>query len=383
MKTADMRWTLAAHEGTAGLVRLEADWRRLVAEMPEAGPQHQYETHLAYCRRLSPAGADYTCLALTDGERVRAIFPLERGTIRLGGREFSVLGLPWQMLDLCPDLVCPADEAQVRLFPAVLDWMRRARGGPKWLVLDRILADSAASRCLRGLAASRLCIAPRGASVVFDCELEAGRFEARLAPQFRTNLRTATRRLAGMGQIRFVNVTDPDGVQREFKNFLEVESSGWKGLSGASGTVRSKPQQQAFYQDLVDLSAQGSGCEFNALYLGHECIATQLCLRCGSELAIPKLGYDERFARGSPGQLLLGWILQRCRADPRTKRVNMVSNADWFRPWRPDHVPNLRVFIGVGRWSGPVLASLLRWARSWKQAISGTRDAPAALSVRS
>ena len=370
------QWSIQAHDGPPGLLRLESDWLALLAEMPGHGPQHHFETQRAYVQHLSPSDSGYACLALSDGSRIRAICPLERGVVTVLGREFTVLGLPWQMLDLCPDLICPEGEAESRLLPAVLEWLRRAPKRPRWLVLDRVSEGSAAARCLAQLSATRQCATPLEPSAVFDGSLSDQAFEARLAPPFRTNLRTAARRLAAMGEARFVSVSDAAGAAQAYADFLAVESSGWKGEAGLRGAVRFKPEQAAFYRSLVERAGQGSGCEFNALYLNGQCIASQLCLRGGGgELAIPKLGYDERFSRASPGQLLFAWALQRCRAEPGVRRVNMVSNARWFHPWRPAYEQNRRVLIGVGRFSGPLLATLMRWGSSGVRWIRRHRPA--------
>ena len=195
---------------------------------------------------------------------------------------------------------------------------------------------------------------------MFHCDTSYAEFESRLSRKFRANLRSAHRRLAAMDDIRFIHVSDPHRVQSEFEAFLRVEASGWKGSEGTQSAICFRSEQLAYYQCLVDSTSTGSGCEFNAIYRGQECIASALCFRGGTDYSIPKIGYDQRHSLASPGQLLLEWILKRCMDDPQILRVNMVSNAAWLEPWKPARVRNLRIVIGVDHWTGPVLAALFR-----------------------
>jgi hypothetical protein len=153
---------------------------------------------------------------------------------------------------------------------------------------------------------------------------------------------------------------DPATLQPAFEAFMAVEASGWKSQATSGGALRDRPEQRAFYQALVDRSAAGSGLEIHTLHAGDVCVAAALCLRSGRELAIPKLGYDERYAACSPGHLLLQWTLQLCRADAAIDRVNMVSHASWMRSWRPDALRNHRVLIGLRPLSGPLWTVGLR-----------------------
>ena len=378
-------WTVAAFEGLQGLERLEQDWRRLVTEMPEHGPQHHYENAKAYFSCLSKQHGLVTLLALSDGAQIRAIVPMERGDLVAFKQTFSAWGLSWQMFDFNRDLICPPGEAQQALLPAVLRWLRaESADQPPWLVFDWVLDGSAASRCVDNLPAGLAFIDQFEPSAMFLCETTYSEFESRLSRKFRANLRSAHRRLACMEGVRFVSVSDPAGLARAFREFLVVESSGWKGTTGTRSAICLKPEQQAYYHALVDSAPTGSGCEFNAIYMGEECIASALCFRGGTDYAIPKIGYDQRHAQASPGHLLLEWILKRCMDDPQIRRVNMVSNAAWLEPWQPERVRNLRVVIGFGAWSGPWRTWLFRMGTLWvpriKHLVSRLRSRAAALN---
>ena len=371
-------WHIRAYEGLDGLKQLEGDWRRLLAEMPGHGPQHHMEILQAYSECLCLT-AGITCLALSDGQRVRAIVPLERYRFGSFGLKMEAWGTPWQLFDICPDLICPDAEAKAVVIEHVLGWIRRLPGRqPAWLLFDRIFEGSGALDCVKRHPDRAVCIDDYGAAAVFDCETTYAAFERRLSRKFNANLRAAGRRLQAMDGVRFVNITDPVELQRELKVFLAVEASGWKGSDGTRTAICFRPDQRAYYEALVRTSATGSGIEINALYVGETCIASAICLRGGSEYAVPKIGHDESHAQLSPGHLLMQWIIRRCMDDPEIRRLNMVSNAAWLSAWRPLQIGRYRVTVGISPWFGPLWAWFMKqgtfWAPRFKRALGIFRN---------
>ena len=73
-----------------------------------------------------------------------------------------------------------------------------------------------------------------------------------------------------------------------------------------------------------------------------------------------KIGYDEDYARVSPGQLLFEYVLKESCADPAIKRANLVSNAAWSRVWRPEAVGCYNMYIATGGWAARALVSITR-----------------------
>jgi hypothetical protein len=145
-------WTIVEYKGRDGLLRLSLEWARLVSAMPDAGFQHLHETHVGYFDNFPSPFGEFTCLALSDGVRVRAICPVEPQRAVILGRETLVWGLPTGLGDAPRDVICPPDdEAERALFPFVLEYFRRALPRRMWFVPGRVLHGSATWRCLRGL----------------------------------------------------------------------------------------------------------------------------------------------------------------------------------------------------------------------------------------
>jgi hypothetical protein len=353
-------WNIVEYRGHGGLRQLEADWKHLLQAMPDRGPQHAWETSVAYFNHLSRAEDRFVCFALSDGRRVRAICPLEPATFTILGRPTRVWGLACDLFDLKRDVICPPDDARRELLPSLVRHLRCAPERPAWLVFDQVREDSVLWGCLRSLDTREYCADVVGASDIIDCQRTFEKTRAALSRNFRGNLRKARNKLTSLVDVRFVHASDPQALEREFERFLDVEASGWKGEGGTHGALRAKPTHVAFYRDLVATFRDGGQCEINALYAEGRCIASQLCARSGAEYTILKIGYDERYARVAPGQLLLERTLEYCCRDPQITRLSLVSGSAWHRDWRPNAVPVYCAHLALGRWLGPTLLGILR-----------------------
>jgi hypothetical protein len=353
-------WDVVEFRGMSGLEQLEPDWRRLLAEMPDHTPHHTYEAHHAFFAHLGRADGRFMCLALTDGQCVRAICHLQPSTTRILGVETKMWGLLWQLWDLGHDVICPPGEAERRLLPAVIRFLRRAPDRPKWLVFRAVLDDSAITRCLRALDARDYVTDVVGACDVLDCTKSFEEAIAGLSRNFRSSLRRDHTRLAAVSGVRFASTSDRAGLEREFEGFLELEASGWKGDASVRGAIRLRPDQLAFYRELVATLGDSARLEINTLFAEGRRIAAQICMRSGATYTPIKIAYDETYARVAPGQLLLESTLERCCRDPQIRRLSLVNNLSWHRNWRPEIIPARVVYLGLGRWTGRPLVGLLR-----------------------
>lgn len=374
-------WTIVEYDGLEGFAELKSDWNRLVSEIPDRASLNSHASYSAYIRNLRSGDGRFVCFALSDGERIRAICPLEE-------RQGTILGRKTQMWvssrnhTFFQDVICPPDDAEKMLLPILIRHMRRTPARPPaWIVFDRVLEGSAFWRCLSAIGSRRYCAVSVGASDVFDCSRSFQDLTSSLSRNFRGNLRKARNKLAQLADVQFVQAIDRECLDREFPVFLEVEGSGWKGTPGIEyGAVRSRKQLLGFYGNLVRSNGDPVRCEINALYAEGRCIASELCVRGGTEYAIYKIGYDERYSRVAPGQLLLERTLERCCLDPVITRMNLVSDTAWHRDWRTDAIPVYSVHVGLGRWSTPLLVTILSMRlrypdriEQWMRRIAGGR----------
>ena len=390
--TASAGWGVVEYRGREGMERLADDWRRLYAAMPLRTGFHAYETHLAYLEHLMAAPDKFRCIALTDGERLRAICPLEARLDRILGIPIRVWGMPLHPHFMLSDVIGPEDDARRELLPAVVALLRSKPEGRRLLVVGPLPQESVVWNGLQRLSASRCSTDHTMPASVFDCQLSFDELMARLSKHFRRNLRSHRNKLSAYRDARFASATGAE-IMAAFDVFLDLEASGWKGSSGAGSAIRLHPKVEAFYRTLAStLGGDGSTdrCEINSLYADDRCLASHFCMHAGKEYAMLKIAYDEGAARLGPGLLLLERTLERCCADPAVKRLNLESDGSWQRDWHPDLLLMQQTRIAIGRWSGSALVAALRfrfglgrrvvrWMRARTSTVgprSGTRPRP-------
>jgi hypothetical protein len=361
-------WTIVEYSGRDGLLQLEPDWNRLVAAMPDARFHHLFETHLSCVEHLPSAAGPLRCLALSDGTRIRAICPVDPQQFAVW-RIFKspVWGFMKGLEDIPRDVICPPDpEAEAALLPCVADHLRRTRPRRRWLVLTRVLEESAAWRCLRRTTATGYHADRDDAAHTINCDRSFAGLTAQLSRKFRANLRLAHNRLAKLPDIRFVRTVESSELSAAFDRYLEVEASGWKGAAGSRTALALRPKYTAFYRTWIAALGASGHCEFNELRSGESRVASTFCIRMGDEFTVLNISYDERFAHVAPGHLVLEHLFRRCCEDPSIRRVNLVGNSSWNLVWEPDVTATYNVYVGVGGWTARARVAILRMSfRYW------------------
>jgi hypothetical protein len=114
-----------------------------------------------------------------------------------------------------------------------------------------------------------------------------------------------------------------------------VESSGWKGRSGEGTAIALHPELERYYRRLLGAFGARGECELSVLRLNGRCIAVQFCVTIGDVWYLLKIGYDEQYAKYSPGSLLQEDVLIRLCADPAIRLANLASDASWHLNWNP------------------------------------------------
>ena len=354
------RWDILEYPGRDALPRLEADWRRLTGAMPQRTAFHLFDAHAAYLAHLAASPERFRCLVLTDGRDARAICPLESRVDRVLGVPIRVWGTPFGPHWPLSDVICPEDEARRALLPAVASYLRRRPQGGRLLVLGPLPQLSGLWEGLPRIRTSTSCSHVAAEPYVFDCERPFEELTGRLSKHFRKHLRNCGNRLASLADARFETASCDGGAPSLLDAFLDVEASGWKGEQGTGSAIRLHPALLSFYRAMATTFGGGDHGEINALFADGRCVAAEYCVRTGEGYACLKIGYDETYARLSPGHLLHAKTLERCCLDPGIKRYDQLSDAAWLGVWHPGTVALQQTYVSLGRWSGPPLAALLR-----------------------
>ena len=353
-------WRFAEYRGRRGLVALEDDWRRLCESMSFRTSSHSFDAQLAYVDNVMTAPDELRCLALSDGRMVRAICLLEPRVDRTLGIPVRVWRVPLPSHNPLGDVVCPDDEARRALLPALVAYLRSSSGGRHLVVVGPLPEDSSLWTGLARVGESGSFAVPAGSMHVFDCTRPFDELMARTSKRFRQDLRRHDRRLHELPGVQFKTVARGADLAEAFETFLEVEASGWKGEAGARSAIRLRPRHAGFFQALLGVRGSNENCEISALYADGRCIASEFCMRAGSDYSGIRMGYDESYARLAPGHILMHQTLRRCCEDPTIERFNLTSDSSWQLPWHPDAILLRQGYLAIDRWSGLSLIALLR-----------------------
>ena len=105
-------------------------------------------------------------------------------------------------------------------------------------------------------------------------------------------------------------VETPHNVTAELEECFAVEVSGWKGRDGTA--ILSHADTGQFFRDLGRALADDDVLRLSTLRIGPRLVAFDIEALDGRRLWWLKTGYDEEFARYSPGRVLQLAVIERC-----------------------------------------------------------------------
>lgn len=279
---------------TSGLADLEAlgdEWAALAdhAQLPTAA--HSWASACAHS--FHPEGG-LQVVTVRRGGRLVAVAPLAPG-VEPGVLE--PLGMP--QLDEPYDFPCVDDAARAALASAL------ARIDAP-IVLRRVPARSPLAWALAQAYALRGIVVARPATASPTLPLDSGWLapEGALPPRRRSNLRRARRRAEAIGELCVdLLAPRPAEVAAVLAEAFAVEAAGWRGRCGSA--LGSDPLAGAFMRRYALAAAAEGSLRVGFLRIDGVPVATQIAVEHDRRLWLLKMGFDERYARCSPGSLLL------------------------------------------------------------------------------
>ena len=157
-------------------------------------------------------------------------------------------------------------------------------------------------------------------------------YRGSLSRAFRSSISRAARRARALSPLRFSFHRRHDLSEGDFQRFGTVEAAGWKGRQGTA-IIRSD-RLTRFYRDATRRLARAGWLEWHFLALDGTTIAGHLAVRCGRSLLLWKVGYDERFAHCSPGNLLYEEMIRRRCESRDVDVIDHCTHNAHDRHWR-------------------------------------------------
>jgi CelD/BcsL family acetyltransferase involved in cellulose biosynthesis len=325
---ARQRWDVITATEAAGLAALTPAWRAAAGDDPR--PTEELEWARACAETLS-AGAQLKAVAVADGARA-AVAPLlwrpREARLELAG-----------VRELYEPMDVPHTDAG-----ALEELVGRIRATGRVLHLGRLPADSAVVDVVRRAYGPRLVrIEPACATPVIS--LDGGDPAQALSSRRRSDLRRARRRAERLGEVSAeVHSPSPREVDALLAAAACIEEQSWKGRAGTA--LASDPARYAFFLRYGYAAARRGTLRIAFLRVADRAVAMQLAVERGGRYWLLKVGFDEAYAAGSPGQLLMLETL-RWASERGLRSYELLGTAEpWTAAWTKDTRPhvNLRAY---------------------------------------
>ena len=316
----------------AGLDELEdyADaWDALALVAPEQLPMLSHAWVAAFLETALRPGETWRCLFAFQGDALVGVLPVVRSSHLAG----SHLRGPRDSQTAFAHPLLAVSTAQDAL-RGLMDTLHDLDPGHSWVRFYGVRENSPVPAACRALGDGTVVTSPlraRGSLVPTTTSFET--FESELPPNFRRNLRKGRNRARREHSMDAEFIAGPEaGRPKLLQEFLEVESSGWKASAGTA--IACSPAQSRFYAALTRRLARRGWLEWQRLSLDGTVAAAHLAVRFGGALVLPKIGFDERFARLGPGNLLFREAAVRAFGDDSIQEINCLSDMSWHRNWQ-------------------------------------------------
>jgi CelD/BcsL family acetyltransferase involved in cellulose biosynthesis len=189
----------------------------------------------------------------------------------------------------------------------------------------------------------------------------------------RSDLRRARRNAEKIGPLSFQNIIpSADELEEVLTEVFRVESANWKGEAGSG--LAYDPVIQGFYRRFSQLACEQGILRFLLMKCGDQTAAVQLGVEYKNRFWLLKMGYDQNFARYSPGELLIVESL-RLAAECGLEAYEFTGTPEsWTHKWTDKmhasvsiriYAAGLRGLIGVAAESA--MAAARRAARMFQR----------------
>jgi CelD/BcsL family acetyltransferase involved in cellulose biosynthesis len=202
------------------------------------------------------------------------------------------------------------------------------------LLFERVWADSPIIAALRRASEGYgwfFCRPARGTPFIpLDSSWQSP--ESHLNAGRRSDLRRARRRAEEAGPVRF-EVLSPRAEELEhlLEEAYQVEAAGWKGEGGSALHVHS--MRGAFYRRYATAMCRAGKLRLAFLRVGERAAAMQLAVETAGGFWLLKVGYDEAFARCSPGMLLMQETIRYSACQGLRTYEFLGTDEGWTQLW--------------------------------------------------
>ena len=320
--------------GVEVIEQIFADWTTLCEEGASNEPFFRPEWFAAFVKNFE---AKVILLTVRREGKLRAVLPLMLRKGTLHGVPVRKLQAVFNLQTQRFDLIHGADETERQEIIKIL-W-QEIKKQPKWDVLEmRLVKKDSWLNDLLTLAASEnhqtgiwqmdgapFVTLPKGK----DKEKLIDEHFKGLKKHFRQELKRRLRRLKELGRVEFVLTR---GYRTELmQKYFELEAQSWKGESGTA--VLCDQKAVGLHDDFARAVAAYDALFIYELKLDGKPIAISINIRYDQKTIFWKTSFDEKYARYSPGNLVIQEFLGDCIRHGASE-LDMLSPAtDYKKVW--------------------------------------------------
>lgn len=355
----------------ADLASHAAAWNDLALRAPERLPMHSFAYIDSYLRHQLEPGESWRCLLAYAGSRLVGVLPLVESYHRLLGQAGMQLRTPSNThMTSVGILTAHGFESQVAgLFLSDLKHtIPQYLGLSFYRLHERTPLLTIPEICFENL---RVVRELAGFGTYFQRTSDFATYQASLGGNFRRNLRRWQKRLAELHDVQFVCRSGREVSDDDFRAFLELEASGWKGAKGSA--VLSSPRRTDFYWAMMNRLRDAGWLELHLLTTRGKPIAGQFAMRLQRTLVVWKIAYDESYATYGPGNLLFGKTIERACLNGDIDEINCLTDMDWHTHWKLSRRPYYDLFLYPRRPLPFLMGILPRKTRAMIKQMPGVR----------
>lgn len=350
-----------------------AQWNRLAYESPQQSPMLSWAWISSYFEHRLLPGESWACVLAHDGDRLVGVLPLVVSPRRVPGLGGPVLRTPYDPHTISIEPVVAASRAG-EVVPALVEAAARTLPGWFQLELERIPETSPVLAVLESGAAPGVFIKERrGVGAFLPVPPRFDEYRASLSRNFRNNLNKARNKLRKLSGAQTTFLAGTDATPAELPRLMAVEGAGWKGKAGTA--IRESPDLIAFYTTLTRRLSQAGWLEWHFLEAEGKVLAGNLAVRLERSLLVWKLGYDEAYARYSPGSLLFEQLVERACLAGDVATIDLMTDWAWYDNWNMQKRQTFDLYLYARRPSPLLLGYAPRRARAYLRTSPTARAA--------
>jgi CelD/BcsL family acetyltransferase involved in cellulose biosynthesis len=330
-------------------------WNILAHQSPQQLPMASYAWMSAFFEHSLEPGARWACFLAFRGDDLVGTLALACQQDDESVKPRVVLRTPRDDHTQIGDMLLGSEEPAVVASTLIDSALRHFSDFP-YLEIKRFPATSPLLQLLRDRSiARRALLLEHGHGAYLTTPQDFDTYKSSLSRNFRNNLNKATNKfktLQGVTtRIELAHQVDPS----DYQTFLDMEASGWKGREGSA--IAASPALREFYVTLATRCAQAGWLEWQFLHADGQAMAANLAIRMRDAVVIWKLGYNDAYARYSPGSILLLELVKQESQLRRCRYIDLTTDHAWYDNWNMER----RMYYTVRFYRGSVPALLFHY----------------------